>query len=47
MFLKAKFRLPFLDLNFRYVGAAFVNSSKNYSIRILREKKFGSSSAVP
>lgn len=31
MFLKAKFSLPFVDLNFIYMGAAFVSCQKSYS----------------
>lgn len=45
MFLKAKFSLSFVDLNFIYVSAAFVSSQKSYSATMSREKKFGSPDA--
>ena len=47
MFLQAKFRLPFMDLNFRYVGAAFVSRNESSSIIMSTEKEFGSSRALP
>lgn len=33
MFLKAKFRLPFVDLTLRHVGATFVNKTTSYAAK--------------